>query len=82
MIKKTAIVLTILFCSCSFKSDKKYVIVDSFSQIILETDDKEKAFKQAMEMTLLGRVFPSKPEYFVIEAKNEKTSLYTENKIH
>ena len=82
MIKKTVIVLAILFCSCSIKSEKKYVVVDSFSQIVLETDDKEKAFKQAMEMTLLGRVLSSKPQYFVIEAKNEKTSLYTENKIH
>jgi hypothetical protein len=82
MIKKTVIILAILLCSCSIKSEKKYVVVDSFSQIVLETDDKEKAFKQAAEMTLFGRVFASKPEYFVIEVKNEKTSLYTENKIH
>lgn len=58
------------FCSCSVKSDKKYVIVDSFSQIIHETDDKEEAFEKAEKLTLFGRVFASKPQYFVLEVKN------------
>lgn len=55
-----------VFCSCSIKSEKKYVVVDSFQQIVLETDDEDKAFDQAEKMTLLGRVFASKPQYFVI----------------
>ena len=62
--------MVLSFCSCSVKSDKKYVIVDSFSQIIHETDDKEEAFEKAEKLTLFGRVFASKPQYFVLEVKN------------
>ena len=64
------VIAIICSCSCSIKSDKKYVIVDSFSQVVHETNDKEEAFEKADKMTLFGRVFPSKPQYFVLEVKN------------
>jgi len=61
--------LIINFCSCSTpKSEKKYVVVDSFSQIVYETNDKNEAFDRAEKLTLFGRVFASKPDYFVLEA--------------
>jgi hypothetical protein len=70
MIFRLIIVLLLInFCSCSApKSEKKYVVVDSFSQIMFETNDKNEAFDQAEKLTLFGRVFASKPDYFVLEA--------------
>lgn len=32
-----------------------------------ETECKEEAFNRAKDLTMLGRVFASKPQYFVIE---------------
>lgn len=66
----TLILIAMCFvCSCSTpKSEKKYVVVDSFSQIVHETNDKNEAFDRAQKLTLLGRVFASKPDYFVLEA--------------
>lgn len=70
MIFRLIIALLIInFCSCSTpKSEKKYVVVDSFSQIMFETNDKNEAFDRAQKLALLGRVLPSKPDYFVMEA--------------
>lgn len=69
MIRIIIILLLINFCSCSTpKSEKKYVVVDSFSQIVHETNDKNEAFDRAQKLTLFGRVFASKPDYFVLEA--------------
>jgi len=70
MSKILVLALSLCLCSCSVKSDKKYVIVDSFSQVVHETNDKKEAFEKADKMTLFGRVFPSKPQYFVLEVKN------------
>lgn len=69
--KKLGICLmfAVLFCSCSYKSDRNYVIVDNYGQVVDEMDDREWAFDKAEKMTLLGRVIPSKPQYFVLEAK-------------
>ena len=70
MTSRILIIFIACFClSCSIKSEKKYVVVDSFSTVVLETDDKEHAFHQAQQLTLLGRVFASKPDFFVIEIK-------------
>lgn len=69
MIFRLIIALLIInFCSCSIKSEKSYVVVDSFSQIMFETNDKNEAFDRAEKLTLFGRVFASKPDYFVLEA--------------
>jgi len=65
----------LIFSSCSFKSEKNYIVVDSFSQVVYETNDKEEAFEQADQLTLLGRVFSSKPQYFVIEADQSQCSI-------
>ena len=45
----------------------RYVVVGSFNDVVAEFEDKEVAFKTANELTLMGRVFPSKPFYFVLE---------------
>ncbi len=68
MIRTIIFLLSINFCSCSIKSEKSYVVVDSFSQIVYETNDKNEAFDRAQKLTLFGRVFASKPDYFVLEA--------------
>jgi hypothetical protein len=68
MIRLIIALLIINFCSCSIKSEKRYVVVDSFSQIVHETNDKNEAFDRAQKLTLFGRVFASKPDYFVLEA--------------
>jgi hypothetical protein len=70
VMNRTLILIAMCFvCSCSMpKSEKKYVVVDSFSQIVYETNDKNEAFDRAQKLTLFGRVFASKPDYFVLEA--------------
>ena len=69
MIFRLIIALLIInFCSCSIKSEKSYVVVDRFTQIMFETNDKNEAFDRAEKLTLFGRVFASKPDYFVLEA--------------
>lgn len=60
----------LLFVGCSkVNSNKKYVVVSSFNDVVFETNDKEEAFKTAQELTSFGRVFASKPCYFVLESK-------------
>jgi hypothetical protein len=56
-------------CYGKVTSDKKYVVMSSFNEVILETNFKDEAYKTAHNLTLLGRVFSSKPCYFVIESK-------------
>jgi hypothetical protein len=63
------LLLAATLCSCSAKSEKKYVVIDSFFQVAFETNDKKQAFDKAEKMTLLGRVLASKPQYFVIESE-------------
>jgi hypothetical protein len=55
--------------ACIPQSKCSYVVVDSYTQVVMETDDKDEAFQKAEKLTLFGRVFPSKPQYFVLEAK-------------
>lgn len=62
-----AIIAVILSSSCSHKQTKKYAVVCSFGSVVYETEDKDEAFKKANELTSFGRVFASKPTYFVME---------------
>lgn len=72
--KTEILLLLVLLCGCSKKiqSDKEYVVVSSFNEVVLETDSKEKAYEAAHSLTLMGRVLSSKPCYFVIEGDKSK----------
>jgi hypothetical protein len=61
--------LLLVISACAPKSKCSYVVVDPYMQVVMETDDKDEALQKAEKLTLFGRVFPSKPQYFVIEAK-------------
>lgn len=37
----------------------------------METDEKAKAYETAYNLTMMGRVFSSKPCYFVLEKKGK-----------
>lgn len=52
--------------------EKKYVVVSTFNETMLETTDKAEAYEAAHNLTLFGRVFSSKPCYFVLEKGVEK----------
>jgi hypothetical protein len=54
-------------CSKKVSSEKDYVVISSFNEVVLETNSKEEAYETAHNLTLMGRVFSSKPCYFVIE---------------
>jgi hypothetical protein len=72
VIKMNRILLLLFFLvvsACAPKSKCSYVVVDPYMQVVMETDDKDEAFQKAEKLTLFGRVFPSKPQYFVLEAK-------------
>lgn len=65
-----------LFCSvfvgCNNPKNNrnfKYTVISSFNETMLETNDKAKAYETAHNLTLMGRVFQSKPCYFVVENK-------------
>jgi len=62
--RKIAIVLLLVFGCSSPESTKKYVVVSSFNEVLLETDNKEEAFETAHNLTLMGRAF-SRSFYFV-----------------
>ena len=61
------LLLIFLFASCSARQAKRYAVVCQFGEIMHETECKEEAFNRAKDLTMLGRVFASKPQYFVIE---------------
>lgn len=46
---------------------KKYIVVSMFNEVLLETDEKAEAYERAYNLTSFGRVFASKPFYFVVE---------------
>ena len=65
---KNALILLALLLGCSQpKVTKKYVVMSVFNDVMLETNDKAQAYETAHELTMMGRVFQSKPYYFVIE---------------
>lgn len=57
----------LLLASCSARQTKRYAVVCQFGEIMHETECKKEAFDRAEDLTMLGRVFASKPQYFVIE---------------
>ena len=68
---KSILFLIVLFVGCSQPtiSKTKYTVVSSFNETMLETDEKAKAYETAHNLTMMGRVFPSKPFYLVLENK-------------
>jgi hypothetical protein len=68
---KSVLFLIVLFVGCSQPtiSKTKYTVVSSFNETMLETDEKAKAYETAHNLTMMGRVFPSKPFYLVLEKK-------------
>lgn len=63
-------ILLFLLSGCGPKAvekNKKYTVVSTFNEVILETDNKAEAYEAAHNLTLFGRVFSSKPCYFVVE---------------
>jgi len=56
-------------CSQPTISKTKYTVISSFNETMLETDEKAKAYETAHNLTMMGRVFPSKPFYLVLEKK-------------
>jgi hypothetical protein len=66
--------LFILLSSCSNKKEesviackKTYDIVSSYGTVVETFDDENEATQKAKDLTYFGRVFPSKPFYFVLE---------------
>lgn len=45
----------------------RYTVVSQFNETVLETNDKAHAYETAHNLTQLGRIFSSKPVYFVLE---------------
>jgi len=68
---KNTLCLIVLFAGCSQPtiSKTKYTVVSSFNETVLETDEKAKAYETAHNLTMMGRVFASKPFYLVLENK-------------
>lgn len=58
-------------CQPATETTKKYTVVSTFNDVVLETDDKAEAYETAHNLTMMGRIFQSKPCYFVVEANNE-----------
>jgi len=64
------VLLAFLFgCEPKEKFAKKYLVISSFNEVIKETNDRTEAYEAAHSLTLMGRVFSSKPCYFVVEKK-------------
>jgi len=57
-------------CSQPTISKTKYTVVSSFNETVFETDEKAKAYETAHNLTMMGRVFSSKPFYLVLEKKD------------
>lgn len=62
--------LVILFLGCQQpESNKKYIVLSVFNDVVLETNDKAEAYETAHNLTMMGRIFQSKPYYFVKESE-------------
>jgi len=72
-LKKLIIIFALSGCSqLDVIQTKKYVVVSVFNETVLETDDKSKAYEVAHNLTLMGRIFSSKPVYF----DEEKSEIF------
>jgi hypothetical protein len=56
----------LLLASCS-RPREGFVVVDPWGSIVLKTDDEEEAWRLAAQLTSMGRVLASKPQYFVLK---------------
>lgn len=65
--RKILLLLFLAGCSNPKAQAKKYAVVSSFNETVLETESREEAYEAAHNLTLMGRVFISKPTYFVVE---------------
>jgi len=69
-LKKIIIIFALSGCSQPDAIQlKKYAVVSVFNETVLETENKSEAYETAHNLTLMGRVFSSKPVYFVKEKK-------------
>ena len=64
----------LFFVGCSYKDPLqeatcKYVVVSTFNDVVLETDERGEAYECAHNLTSMGRVLASKPIYFVLEKR-------------
>jgi hypothetical protein len=65
--RTTILIMCLALCSCRPAQTKKYAVIGHFGELLHETNNKEEAFRMAEGMTSLGRILPSKPQYFVLE---------------
>lgn len=61
------LLLLLVGCSNPKVQAKNYAVVSSFNEAVLETESREEAYEAARYLTSMGRVFISKPTYFVVE---------------
>ena len=63
-------------CSQKEAQTKKYAVVSNFNETVLETDERERAYETAHNLTIMGsmmvRSFSPKPSYFVLEKRAPK----------
>jgi len=63
--------VALLLASCSRPRDG-FVVVDPWGSIVLRTDDEDEAWRLAEKLTLLGRILPSRPQYFVLSSPRSR----------
>lgn len=62
----------IVLASCAPSPKEGFVVVDPWGSVVLRTEDEEKAWRLANELTRMGRVLASRPEYFVLKAVSDE----------
>jgi hypothetical protein len=67
-------VLLLVLASCARPPKDGFVVVDPWGSIILRTDNEDEAWRLAAQLTNMGRVLASKPQYFVLKSpRNQGT---------
>lgn len=61
--------LAVLLASCSPRPKEGFVVVDTWGSVVLRTEDEAEAWRMAEKLTLMGHVFASKPQYFVLKGR-------------
>lgn len=62
------LIVSILLASCSLRPKEGFVVVDPWGTVVLHTDDEKEAWRLADDLTRMGRVLASRPQYFVLKA--------------
>lgn len=66
--RSSLLLVSVLLASCSLRPKEGFVVVDPWGTVVLHTDDEKKAWELADDLTRMGRVLASKPQYFVLKA--------------